>query len=72
NRSYLMTGTVDPTGKFGGPLLDNSDYVDGDGPPAYQLLSWTTFPERLEAHGVSWQIYQQGTTGNDPYNGNYG
>ncbi|WP_423379956.1 phosphocholine-specific phospholipase C [Burkholderia sp. LMG 32019] len=72
NRSYLMTGTVDPTGKFGGPLLDNSDYVDGDGPPAYQLLSWTTFPERLEARGISWQIYQQGTTGNDPYNGNYG
>ena len=72
NRSYLMTGTVDPTGKFGGPLLDNSDYVDGDGPPAYPLLSWTAFPERLEAHGVSWQIYQQGTTGNDPYNGNYG
>ncbi|AOR69497.1 phospholipase C, phosphocholine-specific [Burkholderia stabilis] len=72
NRSYLMTGTIDPTGKFGGPLLDNSDYVDGDGPPAYQLLSWTTFPERLEARGVSWQIYQQGTTGNDPYNGNYG
>ncbi|MBU9549546.1 phosphocholine-specific phospholipase C [Burkholderia multivorans] len=72
NRAYLMTGTVDPTGKFGGPLLDNNDYVDGDGPPAYQLLSWTTFPERLEARGVSWQIYQQGTTGSDPYNGNYG
>ncbi|MBR8056040.1 phosphocholine-specific phospholipase C [Burkholderia dolosa] len=72
NRSYLMTGTVDPTGKFGGPLLDNSDYVDGDVPPAYQLLTWTTFPERLEARGVSWQIYQQGTTGSDPYNGNYG
>ncbi|NHL67612.1 phospholipase C, phosphocholine-specific [Burkholderia ambifaria] len=72
NRSYLMTGTVDPTGKFGGPLLDNADYVDGDLPPAYQLLSWTTFPERLEAHGVSWQIYQQGLTWADPYNGNYG
>ncbi|MET5115616.1 alkaline phosphatase family protein, partial [Burkholderia pseudomallei] len=27
NRSYLMTGTVDPTGRYGGPLLDNSDYV---------------------------------------------
>ncbi|MCA8453628.1 phospholipase C, phosphocholine-specific [Burkholderia multivorans] len=72
NRAYLMTGTVDPTGKFGGPLLDNNDYVDGDGPPTYQLLSWTTFPERLEARGVSWQVYQQGTTGSDPYNGNYG
>jgi phospholipase C len=72
NRSYLMTGTVDPTGTLGGPLLDNNDFVDGDGPPQYQLLSWTTYPERLEAAGISWQIYQQGLTGADPLNGNYG
>ncbi|KWZ44384.1 phospholipase C, phosphocholine-specific [Burkholderia savannae] len=72
NRSYLMTGTVDPTGKYGGPLLDNNDYVDGDVPPKYDLLTWTTYPERLEANGISWQIYQQGTTGADPLNGNYG
>jgi phospholipase C len=63
---------VDPTGKFGGPLLDNNDWVDGDGPPNYQLLSWTTYPERLQAAGISWQIYQQGLTGSDPLNGNYG
>ncbi|RQM50876.1 phospholipase C, phosphocholine-specific [Paraburkholderia bannensis] len=72
NRSYLMTGMVDPTGTMGGPLLDNNDYVDGDVPPAYQLLSWTTYPERLQAAGVSWQIYQQGTNGSDPLKGNYG
>ncbi|MDQ0626892.1 MULTISPECIES: phosphocholine-specific phospholipase C [Paraburkholderia] len=72
NRSYLMSGTVDPTAKFGGPLLDNNDWVDGDGPPNYQLLSWTTYPERLQAAGISWQIYQQGLTGADPLNGNYG
>ncbi|AIP23522.1 phospholipase C, phosphocholine-specific [Burkholderia pseudomallei] len=72
NRSYLMTGTVYPTGRYGGPLLDNSDYVDGDVPPKYDLLTWTTYPERLEANGISWQIYQQGTTGADPLNGNYG
>ncbi|ARK75696.1 phosphocholine-specific phospholipase C [Burkholderia pseudomallei] len=72
NRSYLMTGTVDPTGRYGGPLLDNSDYVDGDVPPKYDLLTWATYPERLEANGISWQIYQQGTTGADPLNGNYG
>ncbi|BAN25826.1 phosphocholine-specific phospholipase C [Caballeronia insecticola] len=72
NRSYLMTGTVDPTGTKGGPLLDNNDFVDGDGPPNYQLLSWTTYPERLQAAGISWQIYQQGLTGADPLNGNYG
>ena len=57
---------------MGGPLLDNNDFVDGDGPPQYQLLSWTTYPERLEAAGISWQIYQQGLTGADPLNGNYG
>src|SRR5581483_11337278 len=72
NRSYLMTGTIDPTGTMGGPLLDNNDYVDGDLPPAYQLLSWTTFPERLQAAGISWQVYQQGLTWQDPLNGNYG
>ncbi|TKC89422.1 phospholipase C, phosphocholine-specific [Trinickia terrae] len=72
NRSYLMTGMVDPTGTQGGPLLDNADYVDGDGPPKYALLSWTTYPERLDAAGISWQVYQQGLTGADPLNGNYG
>ncbi|BCQ25861.1 phospholipase C, phosphocholine-specific [Caballeronia sp. NK8] len=72
NRAYLMTGMVDPTGTKGGPLLDNNDFVDGDGPPNYQLLSWTTYPERLQEAGVSWQIYQQGLTGDDPLNGNYG
>ncbi|MEX3960821.1 phosphocholine-specific phospholipase C [Paraburkholderia sp. EG286B] len=72
NRSYLMTGMVDPTGTMGGPLLDNNDYVDGDVPPTYQELSWTTYPERLQAAGISWQIYQQGTNGSDPLNGNYG
>ncbi len=44
---------VDPTGTKGDPLLDNNDYVDGDGPPQYQLLSWTTYPERLETAGIS-------------------
>ena len=72
NRSYLMTGMIDPTGTQGGPLLDNSDFVDGDAPPKYQLLSWTTYPERLQAAGISWQVYQQGLTGDDPINGNYG
>ncbi|CAH2793749.1 MAG: Phospholipase C (EC [uncultured Paraburkholderia sp.] len=32
NRSYLMTDMVDPTGNYGGPLLDNNDFVDGDDP----------------------------------------
>ncbi|WP_186264016.1 phosphocholine-specific phospholipase C [Burkholderia gladioli] len=72
NRTYLMTGMVDPTGKQGGPLLDNNDAVDNDLPPKWDLLTWTTYPERLQAAGISWQLYQQGVNGNDPVNGNYG
>ena len=68
NRLYLMTGMVDPTGAGGGPGIDNFDIVDyPDLPP----FTWTTYPERLEAAGISWQIYQQGT-GFDELEGNYG
>ncbi|WP_176048473.1 phospholipase C, phosphocholine-specific [Burkholderia sp. BCC1644] len=72
NRMYLMTGMVDPLGTGGGPLLDNTDYIDNQFdkiqlPP----FSWTTYPERLEKAGVSWQVYQQGT-GFDNFTGNYG
>lgn len=51
NRMYLMTGTVDPEGKHGGPMTSN-DYPD-------MGYRWTTYPERLEKAGVSWKIYQQ-------------
>ena len=49
NRMYLMTGMVDPLGTGGGPLLDNTDYIDNQFdkiklPP----FNWTTYPERLE------------------------
>jgi len=72
NRMYLMTGMVDPTGTGGGPLLDNTDYVDNQFDTLQMApFNWTTYPERLEAAGISWQIYQQGT-GFDNYNGNYG
>jgi phospholipase C len=73
NRMYLMTGMVDPTGQGGGPLLDNIDYVDRQfykqTPPAF---TWTTYPERLEKAGISWQVYQQGLSVTDQFNGNFG
>jgi phospholipase C len=73
NRLYLMTGMVDPTGAGGGPLLDNNDEVDKIFyrkvlPP----FTYTTYPERLEAAGVTWQVYQQGVSPEDPYEGNFG
>lgn len=51
NRMYLMTGTLDPGGHNGGPLLNNSAPADG--------FRWTTYPERLEQAGISWKVYQQ-------------
>ena len=72
NRMYLMTGMVDPKGTGGGPLMDNIDYIDNQF-DAQQMapFTWTTYPERLEAAGISWQIYQQGTDF-DAFTGNYG
>ncbi|HEY5836283.1 alkaline phosphatase family protein [Streptomyces sp.] len=50
NRLYWMTGTLDPAGTRGGPVISNS------APNPYR---WTTYAERLEAAGVSWKVYQQ-------------
>jgi len=52
NRSYFMSGTLDPDGVAGGPILSSGQ--PGERPPQY---TWTTMPERLEAMGISWQIY---------------
>jgi phospholipase C len=52
NRLYWMTGTIDPDGEHGGPLLETP--FDPK-PGAYR---WRTYPEQLEEAGVSWKIYQ--------------
>lgn len=73
NRFYLMTGTVDTEGMGGGPVLDNVDWVDRVFyPKVPNPFTWTTYPERLEAAGISWQIYQQGLSASDIENGNFG
>jgi phospholipase C len=53
NRLYMWTGMIDPKGTAGGPVTDDT--------PAYNnvTLSWTTYPERLQRAGVSWQVYQE-------------
>jgi len=73
NRMYLMTGMVDPTGKGGGPLLDNVDQIDRKFyERVFPPFTWTTYPERLEAAGISWLVYQQGLSPSDEYGGNFG
>ncbi|WP_329278490.1 phosphocholine-specific phospholipase C [Streptomyces sp. NBC_00691] len=72
NRYYMWTGYVGNDGKGGGPVLNNAEAGYG----------WTTYPERLEAAGVSWKVYQDigdglnagGSWGwiDDAFRGNYG
>ena len=55
NRLMSMSANIDPAGTHGGPLCQTlvgtrSDYMG--------RFTWTTMPERLQAHGVSWKIYQ--------------
>jgi phospholipase C len=74
NRFYLMTGSVDAKGEGGGPVLDNVDWVDRQFYPdkAPPPFTWMTYPERLEAAGIDWQVYQQGLSVTDAENGNFG
>jgi phospholipase C len=51
NRMYWMTGTIDPDGAAGGPMISNTVPPEG--------YRWTTYAERLERAGVSWKVYQQ-------------
>ena len=51
NRMHLMTGTIDPEGRNGGPMTNNTVPPGG--------YSWTTYPERLQQAGVSWKVYEQ-------------
>ncbi|WP_031049503.1 phosphocholine-specific phospholipase C [Streptomyces sp. NRRL F-5650] len=72
NRYYLWSGYTGNDGRGGGPVLGNDE----------RGYDWTTYPERLEAAGVSWKIYQDIGDGldaaggwgwiDDPYRGNYG
>ncbi|MGO4154774.1 phosphocholine-specific phospholipase C [Cupriavidus sp. YAF13] len=57
NRCFLWSGTNDPLGKGNGPAIGNTYNKLGGGKPDGGY-AWTTYPERLEAAGVSWQIYQ--------------
>lgn len=57
NRLFLWTGTNDPAGKGHGPAIDNG-YDSFADPRGHGGYTWTTYPERLLAAGVSFQIYQ--------------
>ncbi len=72
NRYHLFTGWVGNDGMGGGPVVDNAEAG----------YSWKTFPEMLQAAGISWKVYQDIGSGlnaaggwgdtSDAYIGNYG
>ena len=55
NRMYLMTGTIDPNGENGGPIISNVVPSPSTGEP----YTWTTYPERLTQAGISWRVYSE-------------
>src|ERR1700722_3835918 len=50
NRLHGWTAFIDPDGKNGGPVVDNSEAVP---------YTWTTYAERLQAAGITWRNYQE-------------
>ncbi len=54
NRLMSMSATIDPGGQHGGPLVET--LVAGRA-AKLGTFTWTTMPERLEAHGISWKAY---------------
>jgi phospholipase C len=58
NRLYIWTGTHDPLARANGPAIDNGyDSLDAD-PRRHGGYLWMTYPERLMAAGIGFQIYQ--------------
>lgn len=52
NRLFWLSGTNDPGGHAGGPIISTNE------DESYKWsLSWPTMPESLDAHGVSWKVY---------------
>jgi phospholipase C len=53
NRVMSISGTLDPDGTKGGPVLSTRIDI------GYEAsASWTTMPERLQANGISWKFYE--------------
>ena len=63
NRVMWMTGTLDPAGAHGGPILVTPSVTQSQ--EVVGTCTWETVPELLENKGVSWKVYQ-------PVNGSVG
>ena len=60
NRLFHMSGTNDPDGVAGGPVL-----VTNSSALKKFSTSWSTMPEALDAGGVPWRVYNPSGSGYD-------
>jgi phospholipase C len=52
NRLMAMSGTIDPAGHAGGPVI-----ITNEDSHAIWSVHWDTMPEVLEDAGISWKVY---------------
>jgi phospholipase C len=55
NRLYAISASIDPDGTHGGPVLTTEGLVSKAKKAG--TLRWTTYPEQLQARGISWKVY---------------
>ena len=58
NRLMATSGTIDPSGTQGGPVVTTNGSVD-----TMWNCTWTTMQEVLEDKGVSWKVYTPSNAG---------
>ncbi|MGZ4305619.1 MAG: phospholipase C, partial [Solirubrobacteraceae bacterium] len=58
NRLMATSGTIDPAGRHGGPVVATNSTPD-----TMWSCSWTTVQELLEDKGVSWKVYTPSNVG---------
>ncbi|HEY7887404.1 MAG TPA: phospholipase C, phosphocholine-specific [Steroidobacteraceae bacterium] len=70
NRTMLWTGSIDPEGTGGGPFIDDDVWIYTKG---VKPFAWTTYAERLQRAGITWQLYQEALeeVDDDPMTGNF-
>ncbi len=57
NRLYWLSGSLDPEGTHGGPVLTTPGST-GEAAAAVGSATWESMPELLYQAGVSWKVYQ--------------
>jgi phospholipase C len=55
NHLMSISGTIDPDGLNGGPLVETLSEPQRH--QNYGKYTWPTMPERLQANGISWKVY---------------